>query len=187
MDAQHDVAAVEVLLHLAHLDVDVVADGDRRFHHASTDADVAGSRKGALERLLDPLAGDGDQAEVVELKHLRRSAVALELFFEAGSLADELARVDVDRDQGFGLVDDDRAAGLEPDLGTQGLVDLFGDAELLEEWGLLGVELDAADERRLEALQEAQDALVLGLGVDPDGGEVVGDLIAQDALDQIEI
>ena len=107
--------------------------------------------------------------------------------FEASGLADELAGVDVDRDEGLGLVDDDAAAGLEPDLAAEGLVDLFGDAELLEERDLLGVELDAADERGLEALQEAKDALVLALGVDPDGGEVVGDLVAKDALDEIQV
>ncbi len=105
----------------------------------------------------------------------------------ARGLADELAGVDVDRDEGLCLVDDDGAAGLEPHLAAEGLVDLFGDAELLEERRLLGVELDAADKRRLEALQEAQDALVVGLGVDPDGGEVIGDLIAEDALDEVEV
>ena len=67
------------------------------------------------------------------------------------------------------------------------LVDLFCDAELLEQRRLVRVELHAADERWLEALQEAQDALVLGLGVDPDGGEVVGDLVAQNALHEVEI
>ena len=34
MHAQHDVAALEVALHLAHLDVDLVADGDGRLDHA---------------------------------------------------------------------------------------------------------------------------------------------------------
>ena len=198
-------------------------------------ADVAGGRQGALERLLDALAGDGDETKIVELKNLRWGAVVLQLFFKRGhdavavlalvhvdevddddaaevaqtnlandlgdgievglddgvfepsGLADELAGVDVDGDKGFGLVDDDGAAGLEPHLGAQSLVDLFGDAELLEERGLFGVELDAADERRLEALQESQDALVVGLGVDPDGGEVVGDLVAEDALDEVEV
>ncbi len=202
-------------MHLAHLDVDVVADGDRRLDHAGAGADVAGGGERALERLLDALAGDGDEAEVVELKNLRWGAIVLQLVFERGHdavavlalvhvdevddddaaevaqanlandlgdgievglddgvfearrLADELAGVDVDRDEGFGLVDDDGAAGLEPDLGAQSLVDLFGDAELLEERRLLGVELDAADERGLEALQEAQDALVVGLGSRP--------------------
>ncbi len=107
--------------------------------------------------------------------------------FEASGLADELAGVDVDGDEGFGLVDDDGTAGLEPHLGAKGLVNLFGDAELLEEWRLFGVELDAANERGLEALEEAENALVVSLGVDPDGGEVVGDLVAEDALDEIEV
>ncbi len=75
----------------------------------------------------------------------------------------------------------------QPHLGAQSLVDLFGDAELLEERSLFRVELDAANERGLEALQETQDALVVGLGIHPDGGEVVGHLVAQDALDEVEV
>jgi hypothetical protein len=109
------------------------------------------------------------------------------MIFEPRRLADELAGVDVDGDQRFGLVDDNGAAALEPDLRPQRLVNLFGDAELLEERSLLGVELDAADERRLKALQEAQNALVVGLGIDPDGGEVVRHLVAQHALDEVEV
>ena len=50
---------------------------------------------------------------------------------------------------------------LEPDLGAQGLGDLVLNAELLEERRLLGVELDAADERGREAVEEADDALVV--------------------------
>jgi hypothetical protein len=42
--------------------------------------------------------------------------------FEARRLADVLAGVDVDGDQRFGLVDDDGAAGLEPDLGRRALL-----------------------------------------------------------------
>src|SRR6266567_9022357 len=235
VDPQHDVSAVEMLLHLAHLDVDVVAYCDGRFHHAGSGADIAGGGQGALERLLDALASDGHKTKVVELKNLRWGSIVLQLVFEsghdavavlalvhvdevddddaaeiaeanltddlgdgvevglddgvfeAGGLADELAGVDVDRDERLGLIDDDGAAGLEPDLRAQGLVDLFGDAELFEERSLLGVELDAADERGLEALQETQDALVVGFGVDPDGGEVVGDLVAEDALDEVEV
>ena len=115
---------------------------------------------------------DDDAAEVAQTNLANDLGDGVEVglddgVFEASGLADELAGVDVDRDEGFGLVDDDGAAGLEPDLGAQRLVDLFGDAELLEERRLLGVELDAADERGLEALQEAQDALVLGLRCRP--------------------
>jgi hypothetical protein len=58
---------------------------------------------------------------------------------------------------------------------------------VLEERSLLGVELDAANQRRREAVEEADDALVVVLGIDPDGGEVAADLISQDALDQPQI
>jgi rhodanese-related sulfurtransferase len=170
VDSQHDVAAVEVAGHLAHLDVDVVADRYRRLHHAGSCADVAGRRQRAFERLLDALASDGDQAKVVELKNLRRSAIVLQLLFERGHhtvavlalvhvdevddddaakvaqanltndlgdgievglddgvlepcrLADVLARVDVDGDESLGLVDDDRAAGLQPTLERKALL-----------------------------------------------------------------
>jgi len=49
VDAEHDVATVEMLVHLAHLDVDVVADGDGRLDHAGSGADVAGGGERALE------------------------------------------------------------------------------------------------------------------------------------------
>src|SRR3981081_4121830 len=105
MHAQHHVAAVEVLMHLAHLDVDVVADRDGRLDHAGADADVAGGREGTLKRLLDALAGDGDQTKIIELKNLRWSAIGLELFFECGHhTVAVLALVHVDE------VDDDDAA-----------------------------------------------------------------------------
>src|SRR6185437_348705 len=235
MHAQHNVAAVQMFAELAHLDVDVIADGDRRFDHARAGADVAGGGERAFQRLLDSFAGDGDEAEIIKLQDLGWRAIVLQLFFErrhdavavlalihvdevddddaaeiaqtdlahdlrdgveiglddgvfeARGLADILAGVDVDRDEGLGLVDDNRTAGLEPDLRAQRLVDLLSDAELLEERRLLEVELDAANQRGLETLQEAQHALVLGFGVHPDGGEVVGHLVAQDALDEIEI
>src|SRR5665213_618657 len=235
MHTKHDVAALQVLVHLAHLDIDVVADGDRRLDHAGAGADVAGRRQGTLQRLLDAFARDGYQPKGVELEDLRWRAVVLQLFFQRGHytvavlalihidevddddaakvaqpdladdlrdgievglddgvfeprrLADVLAGIDVDGDQRLSLVDDDRPAGLEPHLAAQRLVDLLGDAELLKQRRLLEVELDAADERGLEALQEAQHALVLLLSVHPDGGEVVRHLVAQDALHQIEV
>src|SRR6266851_8150195 len=112
VDAQHDVAALEIALHLAHLDVDVVADGDGRFDHAGSGADVAGGGESALERLLDALAGDGDEAKVVELKNLRWGAIALQLVFESGHDAVAiLALVHVDE-----VDDDDAAEVAEADL-----------------------------------------------------------------------
>ena len=110
------------------------------------------------------------------------------VFFESRRLADELAGVDVNRNQRFCLsFNDNRAAGFQPHLGSQRLVDLLGNSELLEQGRVLGIELDAPDERRLEALQEPQDALVLGLRVNPDRREIVRHLVAQDALNQVEV
>ena len=102
-------------------------------------------------------------------------------------LAHELAGVDVDRHQSLGLVDDDRAAGLEPDLGAQRLGNLLLNTEVLKERHFLGVQLHAPHQIRREAVQEAHDALVIGLRIDPDVAEVVAHLVAQDPLDQVEI
>ena len=166
--------------------------------------------------MLDTLAGDGDQAEVIELQHLGWGAVGLEGFLKGGQnleavlalvhvdevydddtaqvaepnladnlrdgvevrlddgvleprrLADILAGIDVDGDQGFSLVNNDGATALEPDLGAQRLRYLVLDAEMLEERRLLGVELDAADQSWREAIEETHDAFVIGFRVDPD-------------------
>src|ERR1035437_1086912 len=235
VDAQQNVGVLEVLLHLAQLGVDLVADGGRALDHAGGLAGGARDRERSLQRLFDALAGDGDQTEVVELQDLGGSAVGFESFFEgghdaeavlavvhvdkinhddaaevaeanladdlgdgvevglddgvlkAGRLADVLAGVDVNGHQGLGLIDDDGAAALEPDLGAEGLGDFVLDAEVLEERNLFGVELDAADQGRREAVEEADDALVVGFRIDPDRGEVGADLVAQDALDEREI
>ena len=68
-------------------------------------ADGAGHGERALQRLLDALAGDGDQAEIVELENLRWGAVGLQRLFERlHHLVAVLALVHVDE------VDDDDAA-----------------------------------------------------------------------------
>ena len=51
----------------------------------------------------------------------------------------------------------------------------------------LGVELDLVDEFGLEAADELDDLAVLLFVVDPDAGEIVADVIAEDALDEVEV
>ena len=108
--------------------------------------------------------------------------------FEArGTVADEFAGVDVNGHQRFGVVDDDVAAGLEPHFGAQRFVEFVLDAELFEDGRFLGVELDAADQLGLEAADEFDDLAVFLFAVNPDGGEIIADVIAQDAFHEIQI
>src|SRR6202162_2889569 len=108
--------------------------------------------------------------------------------FEArGTFADEFAGVDVDGHQRFSVVDDDVPAGLEPHFGAQSFVEFVLDAELFEDRRFLGVQLDAADQLGLEAADELDDLAEFFFAVDPDGGEIVADVIAQDAFNEIQI
>src|SRR5215813_6220884 len=97
--------------------------------------------------------------------------------FEAIRFADEFAGVDVNRDQGFGLVDDDVSARFQPDARFDGLVDLGLDAVMLQDRRVLGVELDSVDQLGREAVDEIDYALVLEFAVHADGGEIGRELI----------
>ena len=79
---------------------------------------------------------DAAQVAQPDLPHdlLDRLGVGLDDgVFEAVRLADELAGVDVDRHQRFGLVDDDVAARLQPHLRPQRLFELLRDVERVED------------------------------------------------------
>src|SRR5207253_1510897 len=104
-----------------------------------------------------------------------------------GALADKLAGVDVDGHERFGVIDDDVAAGFQPHFGAKSFVEFVLDAELFEDGRFLGVELDLADQLRLEAIHEIDDFTVLLFAVDPDGGEMIADVIAQHAPDAVEV
>ncbi len=102
-------------------------------------------------------------------------------------LPDVLAGVDVDGHQRLGLIDDDVAAGLEPDLGLERLLDLLLDAELFEQRRVAGVELDLADQRGLAAVHEIQHALVVDFAVHAHALEIRRQQVAQQALHEVEI
>src|SRR5579859_5715408 len=237
MDAERQIRIVVIGDgHLARFGQDFVAEGRNGLDHAGAAARGARLAEHALERLLCALAGDADEAELVERKRFRRRFVLFEgllqsaknffavaaLFhvnevhdndaaevaqanladdflhgFEVGlddgvlkargALADELAGIDVDGDERFGVVDDDVAAGFEPDFGAKRFVELVLDAELFKNRLLLGIELDAIRKLRLEAAGEFEDLAVFLFVVDPDGGEIVADVIAKDTFDEIQV
>ena len=90
---------------------------------------------------------DDDSAEVAQPKvprdfvhglHVRPERRLLEVF-----LVPVLARVDVDRDERLGLVDDDRAAALQVDLPLEDALDLVLDLARVEQRPAVGVELHA--------------------------------------------
>src|SRR5262249_17778840 len=112
MDPQHYILMFQMLGDLAHLNVDLVADGRDGLHVTGGLAIRTGCSNGPLERLLDALAGDRHQPEIIELQGLRWCAVVPELLFE--SLHDALAvapLIHVDE-----VNDDDAAQIAKPDL-----------------------------------------------------------------------
>src|SRR5215469_8603667 len=100
---------------------------------------------------------DDDAAEIAQpdLTNNLFDRIGIDLddrVFEPIRLTDIFACVDVDRHKGFGLVDDDIAAGLEPHLRAKRFFNFSGHAEFIEDRVVSRVQLDAADQRRLEAL-----------------------------------
>ena len=134
---------------------------------------------------------DDDAAQIAQADlahHLHRG---LEVDLEHGllevALPHVLSRVDVDGHQGFRVVDDDVAAGLEPHAPPQRLVDLLLDAGGLEDRRGLLPELDARGQLGHEGLREVQALLVGGGGVDEKLLHVRGEEIADHAEGQVHL
>jgi len=109
--------------------------GARSLLRASSRAAITLKRFFALVHVNEVDDDDAAQVTQANLAHDLRHRV--EVGFDDGvlkprRLADVLAGIDVDGHQGFRLVDDDGAAGLEPDLGAEGLRDFILNAEVLE-------------------------------------------------------
>src|SRR5580698_2906485 len=101
--------------------------------------------------------------------------------------SDVLAGVDIHSHQRFGLVDHDVTARLQPDFGPQGFFKLRGDIEGIEDGLGPRVQLHPSYQARLETLHESQDAFIQLFVVYPNSFEILGELIAQRALDDIQI
>ena len=120
---------------------------------------------------------DDDPAQITQanLTHDFLDGVHVGLYdrvFQARGLTYVFAGVDVDGHQRLSLVDYDVSTALQPHFRLEGLVHLFCKPELLKQRRLLRVELHAFHQPRLKAVEETQNALVLGLGVNPNHGEI---------------
>src|SRR6266568_1566935 len=164
-----------------------------------------GPRAVRLERLVEGLpdllavgllvhvdeVDDDDAADVAQAELVGNLATGLEIVLGDGllevALADELAGVDVDRGQRLALIDDERAARLEPDLALEGAVDLALDAEAVEDRLVALVELDPPLVLGHERLHELLHALELGLGVDDELLDLVGERVAHGAQHEVEV
>ena len=101
-------------------------------------------------------------------------------FFDVGALGGA-AGVHVDRDQRFGVVDDDRAARGQGDLARVGRFDLVFDLEAREQRHVVGVAFDAVDVLRHHVRHELLRLLEDVVGVDQDFADVGLEVVADGA------
>src|SRR5215813_1665973 len=232
--AKQQTVPVQIGADFSHLVQDFVADRRARLDDAAAGTVRTRLRQRALEALFHPLARDDDEAEVGDLKRLRRRSILPELLFDrlknflavllllhvdevehddaaeipqpeltddlpggfeirlddrvfqptARFLADVTPGVDIDRDQRFGLVDNDRAPRLQPDLALQRVLNLGLYAILLEDRIRLRVELHPRRQVRHDAPDELEHPVVLLFVIDANRLELVGQQIAQKLADE---
>src|SRR5205814_3036602 len=82
--------------------------------------------------------------------------------FEPVRFAHEFARIDVDRNKRFRLIDHNVAARFQPYLRAQRLLDLKIQSILFEYLRVLQMQLDAVHKRRLELVDEIEDRREFG-------------------------
>src|SRR5688572_4153641 len=135
---------------------------------------------------------DDDQAADVAQPHLACNLVCRFEVGVAGRGLDICAaraarRVDVDRDQGLGVIDDDTAAGGQRDLVGIRRLDLALDLVTGEERYVIVVELQPAEIPRHEALHVFLGFVVDLLLVNQDLADVVRQVVAQRAQDRLAL
>ncbi|KZE94151.1 hypothetical protein AVP42_01362 [Agromyces sp. NDB4Y10] len=142
-----------------------------------------------LEHHVDEV-DDDDAADVAESQLaddlLRRLEVVLgDRLLEVAAGADELARVDVDDGHRLGAVDDQRTAGRQPHLALERLLDLLGDAELVERVALALVGLDALEQVRRDLAEVLLDRAARLVAGDDHLLEVLVEDVADDLDEQV--
>ncbi len=138
-----------------------------------------------VDEVDDDDAADVAQAQLAD-DLLRGLEVVLgDGLLEVPARADELAGVDVDDRHGLGAVDHERAAGGQPHLAVQRLLDLLGDAERVERVDVVLVRLDALEQVGRDALQVRPDRALRLLALDEHLREVLVEDVPDDLHEQV--
>ena len=137
---------------------------------------------------------DDDDAAQIPQPHLPHDFLARfhvgahdGVFQPVRPFAHEFPGVHVNRHQRLGVIDHDVPPGFQPDLRPQALVDFLLNPEFLEHRSVFGVQLHPPDQLRLKPAHEVHDLGVFLFGVHPDRAKIRRDVIAQNALHQIQI
>ncbi|KZX22649.1 hypothetical protein ACH61_00136 [Rathayibacter tanaceti] len=112
----------------------------------STQHEVAIGLENHVDEVDHDDATDVAQTQLADDLLGRLEVVLGDRLLEVSARADELTGVDVDDGHRLGAVDDERAAAREPDLALERLLDLLGDAELVEGVPVSGVDLDPLEQ-----------------------------------------
>ena len=107
--------------------------------------------------------------------------------FEPVRFAHEFARIDVDRNKRFRLIDHNVAARFQPYLRAQRLLDLKIQSILFEYRRVLQMQLDAVHKRRLELVDEIEDRREFGFIIQANGSVIRRQLVPQQTLHQVQI
>src|SRR5690606_18092967 len=164
-------------------DLDARAVGFQRFTHFLFHGALVLGR-GHVDEVDDDQAADVAQAQLAR-DFLGGFQVGLQCGFLDVAAFGGARRVDVDGDQGFRRVDDQGATGGQFHFALEGGFDLALDLEAVEQRYAVFVQLDLAGVLRHDLLDEAQ-CFVLGFhAVDQDFADVLAQVIADGADDDI--
>ena len=134
---------------------------------------------------------DDDAAQIAQAQLAGNRTCGFEVGLEDRvveiACADVTTGVHVDGGQGFGLIDDEVAAGFQIDAPAQGSRDVFIDRVEIEDRTLHLVQLQLVDCRRHEVLAECLHDTELLARIDADRLRVFTHQIAQHALQQVQV
>ena len=138
-----------------------------------------------VDEVHDDDAADVAQAQLPHDLFGRLEVVLRHRLFEVSARADELAGVDVDDRHRLGAVDDERAAGGQPHLAVERLLDLFAHPELIERVAIARIRFDALEQVGRDGLEVSLDRSLRLFALDQHLAEVLVEDIPHDLHEQV--